>query len=121
MPRKFAKSFSYAWNGLCCVARTQRNFWIHGAIGLGIVALALGLGLPRQELAIILAMCTLVLAMEVANTGVEFLVDVLCPQHDPRYGRVKDIMAGAVLLSALGSVAVGLTLLARPLWDALQP
>ncbi len=115
MPRKFAKSFSYAWAGLRCVAATQRNFWIHGAIGLATVCGALLLGLPRQEMAIILAMCTLVLVMEIANTGVEFLVDILCPHHDPRYGRVKDVMAAAVLLSAFGSVAVGLTLMWQPL------
>ena len=121
MPRKFARSFSYAWAGLCCVARTQRNFRIHGAIGLGILSLALCLELPRQELAILLAMCTLVLVMEIANTAVEFLVDVLCPQHDPRYGRVKDIMAAAVLTSALGSVAVGVVLMAQPVWLVLQP
>lgn len=117
MPRKFAKSFSYAWAGLRCVARTQRNFSIHGAIGVGIVCVGLLLGLPRQDMAIIIAMGTLVLVMEIVNTGLEFLVDILCPHHDPRYGRVKDVMAAAVLLSAFGSVAVGLTLIWRPILE----
>lgn len=115
MLRKLGLSFSYAWAGLCCVAATQRNFWIHGTVGVGVLSLGLLVGLPRQEMAIIIAMCTLVLAMEVANTGVEFLVDILSPHHDPRYGRIKDIMAGAVLLSAGGSVAVGALLLWKPL------
>ncbi|GAB7081748.1 diacylglycerol kinase family protein [Megalodesulfovibrio paquesii] len=121
MPRKFVRSFSYAWAGLRVVAATQRNFRIHGLIGGLAVGLALALGLPRQELAIILAMCALVLALEVANTAVELLVDLLCPRHDPRYGRVKDVMAAAVLTAAFGSVAVGLTLLWRPLWAAMLP
>ena len=49
----------------------------------------------------------LVLSLELLNTAGEKLVDILSPDHDPRYGMVKDILAGAVLIAALAAALVG--------------
>ena len=50
----------------------------------------------------------LILGLELINTAGEKLVDILSPDHDPRYGQVKDILAGGVLVAAAGAAIVGL-------------
>jgi len=42
------------------------------------------------------------------NTAGEGLVDILCPEHDPRYGRVKDLLAAASLIAAIAAAIVGM-------------
>ena len=80
------------------------------AVGIGVVALGLWQGLAPLEWAAVLICCGLVLGLELVNTAGEQLVDILSPDHDPRYGRVKDLLAGAVLLAALASVGGGLVI-----------
>jgi diacylglycerol kinase (ATP) len=45
---------------------------------------------------------------EALNTALEFLCDVASPQFHPMVKHAKDVAAGAVLISAIGAVAVGL-------------
>ena len=42
---------------------------------------------------------------------IEHLADVASPDFHPLVGRAKDVAAGAVLVAALGSVAIGLLIL----------
>jgi diacylglycerol kinase (ATP) len=59
----------------------------------------------------------LVLAMmavwtaEALNTALELLADVASPDFHPLVEQAKDVAAGAVLLSALGSIGIGLLIL----------
>jgi diacylglycerol kinase len=57
--------------------------------------------------------------MEVINTAVEELVDLLHPGKSPAAGRVKDLAAGAVLLAAIGAAVAGVLILGPPLWVRL--
>jgi diacylglycerol kinase len=54
------------------------------------------------------------------NTSIEQLVRVLHPEHDPSIGRGLDAAAGAVLLAAIGAVAVGLIALGPPLLRVVE-
>ena len=62
---------------------------------------------PLEWVAVLLCM-GLVIGAELFNTAIERLVDLVSPQWHPVAGRVKDIAAGAVLVCAVVSVAVGL-------------
>jgi diacylglycerol kinase (ATP) len=101
-------SFRYAWRGVKLMLRTQHNAWIHAAASLVVVAMGIGFGVARME------WCALVLAMmavwtsEGMNTALEFLCDVASPDIHPLIEKAKDVAAGAVLISAIGSVIVGL-------------
>lgn len=105
----FLKSFTFAWAGIRSGGR-GRNFRVMLAVGISVVALGLWQGLAPLEWAAVLICCGLVLGLELVNTAGEQLVDILSPDHDPRYGQVKDLLAGAVLLAALASVGVGLVI-----------
>jgi diacylglycerol kinase (ATP) len=102
----------HALRGVATAWREQRNFRIEAALGAAALALAGWLG---ASLVPVLLCCGLVLVAEAANSAVEALVDLASPARDPRAGRAKDVAAGAVLLAAATSVAVGLIHLGPPL------
>jgi diacylglycerol kinase (ATP) len=109
------ESFHFASIGVLYVIRTQRNFRIHLGIALGVVILGLWLGLPSGAWSILLMTIGRVLIVEMFNTAAETLVDLASPDYHPLAKLVKDLAAGAVLLSALIAVVVGLLLLGPPL------
>lgn len=108
-------SFRFASAGLWDVVRTQRNFRIHLGVTAVVIVMGLWLGVSRQEWASLLLSIGRVLVAEIFNTGAEVLVDLTSPTYHPLAKRVKDLAAGAVLLSAGVAVVVGLLLLGPPL------
>jgi diacylglycerol kinase len=105
-----ARSFRYAFAGLFYVARSQRNFRIHMAAALVAAALALALGFAPVEWAVLATIITLVMTLEMVNTVVEAAVDLASPEYHVLAKIAKDVAAGAVLLTAIGAVVVGLFL-----------
>ncbi len=114
-------SFRYAFAGLAYVLRTQRNMWIHVLIAAGVVALGLWLGLSLVEWALLVLTIALVFTAETANTIVETTIDLITQEHHPLAGIAKDVAAGAVLLSAIAAVVIGLLILGPRLWERLAP
>lgn len=114
-------SFKYAWQGISYAFRTQRNFRIHVGVGSLAMGLAIILGLPPVEMAVIMLTCGVVLTMELVNTALESVVDLTVQQTYHELAKIaKDCAAGAVLLSALLAVSVAACLLLPPLWQLLQ-
>jgi len=105
-----SRSFYYAFAGLWWTLKTQRNMRIHVTIGAIALAAALWLRLSTDELALLFVMITVVLVLEMVNTVVEAAVDLASPDYHPLAKVAKDVAAGAVLVSAIGSVLVGLLL-----------
>jgi diacylglycerol kinase len=100
-------SFGYALAGLAYCFRTQRNFRIHIAIGLIVTLAGIVLGLSWVEWAVVAILIVVVLSAEMVNTMVEALVDLVTEQYHPLAKVAKDVAAGVVLLSAIGSSVVG--------------
>ncbi|WP_052049505.1 diacylglycerol kinase family protein [Leptolyngbya sp. KIOST-1] len=114
-------SFMYAWQGVTYAFRTQRNFRIHVVVGSLAVGLAIALNLPLVELAVIILTCGVVLTLELINTALESVVDLIVQQTYHELAKIaKDCAAAAVLISALISVSVAGCLLLPPLWQLLQ-
>lgn len=102
----FFKSFSYAFNGLKISIR-QRNMKIHIACAIAVVALGLYFNITKTEWCILLLCIGGVISLEIINTAIEYLVDLVSPNYNELAGKVKDIAAGAVLLSVIFSAIVG--------------
>jgi len=117
--RNFLESFRFACSGLWYALRTQRNTRIHLTVAAAVVALGLWLALSHIQWAVLTLTIGLVLVSEMLNTVAETLVDLASPDYHPLAKVVKDVMAGAVLLTAIISVIVGLLVLGPPLWDRL--
>jgi diacylglycerol kinase len=114
-------SFRYAFAGLAYVLRTQRNMWIHITIAAGVVALGLWLGLGTVEWAILIVTMALVFTAEFANTIVETTIDLITPEYHSLAKTAKDVAAGAVLLSAIAAVIIGLLVFGPHLWERIAP
>ena len=117
--RTFLQSFRSASSGLLYALRTQRNARIQVLVAAAVVALGWWLGLETRDWAILVLTIGFVLAAEMLNTVAESLVDLTCPDYDPLAKVVKDVTAGAVLLGAIFSIAVGLLVLGPLLWSRL--
>jgi len=114
--RNIIESFHFAFSGLWYALRTQRNTRIHLTIAAAVVALGLWLGLSFTQWAMLTLTVGFVLVSEMLNTVAETLVDLVSPGYHPLAKVVKDVTAGAVLLTAIVSVIVGLLVLGPPLW-----
>jgi diacylglycerol kinase len=112
-------SFGCAFAGFWHVIRTQRNMRIHLAVGAVAVAAGLGLGLDWTQWAVLVLAMGFVLVAEMFNTVAEAALDAATPYYHPLVKVAKDVAAGAVLVTALVSVGVGLLVLGPPLWSVV--
>jgi diacylglycerol kinase (ATP) len=116
--RSRSKSFCNAFEGCKHVIRTQRSAWIHAVISVMVLLLAFWLGLKPLEWAIILLVMGLVWAAEFFNTALEVVVDLTSQGEYHQLAKVaKDVAAGAVLITAICSVVIGLLVLGPLLWQ----
>ena len=118
-PGHLIRSFYHAFCGIGALLRTQRNAKIELAIALFVCGLAAWLRISRLEWAVIILTIALVLAVEGLNTAIENVVDIASPQVHPLAKAAKDVAAGAVLIMAIASIAIGLLILGPPLWHRL--
>ena len=105
---KTLRSLSFAWNGLRHSFKTQANFRMQLLAALATVGLAFALRISNTEWLAVLICITIVLFAELANTAIEKLCDVVKPEIHPGIKLVKDISAGAVLLTAIICFIAGL-------------
>jgi diacylglycerol kinase len=117
--RNILESFRFAFTGLWYALRTQRNTRVHLAIAAVVVVLGLCLNLSYVQWAVLTLTIGFVLVSEMLNTVAETLVDLVSPGYHPLAKVVKDVTAGAVLLTAIISVVVGLLILGPLLWKRL--
>ncbi len=102
------RSFGFALKGLAEFFRTQHNAWIH-AFAAAVVIVAGSLwDLERWEWGLVIVSIGLVFISEAFNTAIEYLTDLVSPGYNEKAGRVKDLAAGAVLISALAAAASGM-------------
>jgi len=110
------KSFRYALKGIAWVAK-ENNFRIHMLATAAVVLAGWGTGLGLSQWLWIVSAVFMVLVAETINTALEKLTDLVSPEHNLLAGQVKDLGAGAVLLSAVYAVLVA-ALIFIPEWMA---
>jgi len=113
-------SFRFAFAGLGYALRTQRNLRIQVAIAVAATACGMWLKLSPNEWAILAVTIGLVLVSELLNTALEAVVDIISPDYHPLAKVAKDVTAGAVLLTAIISIIVGLLVLGVPLLERFR-
>lgn len=116
MIRATLMSFRHALRGLRSVWREERNFRIHCAAAVTVLLAAAFFGLTLLETALIVFAIAIVLGAEILNTVIEDAYDTLHPQHRPLVGRIKDMLAGLVLLNAAGAVVIGILVFGHHFW-----
>ncbi len=109
------RSFFSAFKGIKHALR-QRNFVIQIMIGVVAVALSLALGLSRSDKIIILILIAFVLATETMNSACERLLNLVTREHNAEVARVKETLAGAVLIYSVAALIIGLWIFGNALF-----
>ena len=104
-PRR--KTFGYAFEGILTGIRKERNMRIHTAAMILVVFFGTVLGLSATEWCICLVLFGLVMALELVNTAVEAVVDLVTEERKPLAKIAKDTAAGAVLIAAIMAAVIG--------------
>lgn len=105
--RSLVDSFNSAIEGFIYVVKTQKNMRLHFLIAALVLIAAIYLHLPRLEILILCGAIGLVLLAEMFNTAVEHSIDLFTEGFHPMARIIKDVTAGAVLISAVNAVVVG--------------
>ena len=105
------RSIRCAVAGVRVMIASQQNAWIHAAATLLVIAISLLFGLTKAEWCWIILAVISVWTAEALNTAFEFLTDVASPEFHPVAANAKDVAAGAVLITAVGSVLIGVLIL----------
>ena len=108
--KKRIVSFKYAFNGLKIILSTQHNFLIHLVVAVFVTAAGLFFQISNSEWCIIILTIAMVLSAEVFNTSIEKITDMVSPGYNVEAGKIKDIAAASVLIVAIASVIIGLTI-----------
>ena len=103
----FFGSFLPAFKGIGSAFKSERNLRLHLIAVVFVTITSIAFGISITEWLIILVLFALVIAMELINTAIEKLSDVVQPEKDDRIRIIKDISAGAVLWVAIIALIIG--------------
>lgn len=101
-------SFRYAIEGILYATRNERNMKIHVCIAGCVIVFGFVLNVSTVEWLFLLFAIFGVLSLELINSAIERVVDLLTKDFHPLAKRAKDFAAGAVFIYAILSVIVGL-------------
>jgi diacylglycerol kinase len=104
---QFFKSVGYAVKGFLISLKEQRNLKVQVVIALITVGAAGYFDISVAEWCVILLTIGLVIGLEMINTSIESLVDLVTLEQKPHAGKIKDIAAGAVLFASVLSIVIG--------------
>ncbi|MBN2598482.1 MAG: diacylglycerol kinase family protein [Marinifilaceae bacterium] len=114
------KSFKYAFSGLRILLKEEHNSRIHIFLGLTVIILSIVLNINPIEWGFIIFSIALVITVETINSAIENMADFLTLENNYHIKKIKDLSAGAVLLSSLSSVIIGLLIFIPKLISLLQ-
>ena len=114
-PAKFLESFTYAFEGLVYVIKSQRNMRVHFLLAVFLFISGIVLEFTRLELVCLVGIIAMVLFAEMINTAIEYTIDLISDSFHPLARIIKDISAGAVLLTAISAAICGYLLFSRHL------
>ena len=106
--KRVYKSFTYAFRGLFKTLREEQNLQIQSLVALAILILGWYLKIEKGEWLVLVLVIDLVILMELINSAVERITDILKPRLDNYVKEIKDIMAAVVMLASIVAVIVGL-------------
>lgn len=101
------RSFRAAFGGIFYNCKTQRHFRFHIVAAIIVIIAAALLKVERWEWVILLLTVGSVMTAEAFNTAIEIAVDLAEPNFNPLAGLAKDVAAGAVLITAIIAVIIG--------------
>jgi undecaprenol kinase/diacylglycerol kinase (ATP) len=106
--QSLAKAFVHAFNGMRYFFLHERNGKLQLSVAALVVLLSVGVGISAAEWIAVLLCIGIVLSLEMLNSALEKLCDVVQEEYHPVIKIIKDVAAAAVLWSSLISAVIGL-------------
>jgi undecaprenol kinase len=116
----FVESALCATRGLFHGISSERNIKIQIFLSAIIIFMGIVLGISKVYLITIIIVCFLVIILELFNRGFEKLIDLVSPEYNKEFGKVKDAIAGVVLLTFGMAFIVSFLILYEPLIKLLR-
>ncbi|MFH1620785.1 MAG: diacylglycerol kinase [Patescibacteria group bacterium] len=110
----------HAWRGLLVAFKTERSFRIQVALAFVILLLILVLPLKTSETVLLLVVMAAVLVLELLNSTVERLVDLVKPRLQGYVRDIKDLMAATVLVASIFAAVIGILVLSPYLISLIE-
>ncbi len=109
-----------AWHGVSFAIENESNIRRQVFIGVVAIILALLLAVPASSIVALLIIVTIVITLELINTALERLEDVVHPNFHIAIKHSKDVGAAAVMIASFMAVVAGLIILLPPLLARLN-
>ena len=104
------KTLSYGFNGIFYTLRHERNMVIHFLVMILVIIAGIVFKITFVEWGICFVLFALVLSLELMNTALENVVDLVTEEKKAKAKVAKDAAAGAVLVAALFAVIIGISI-----------
>ena len=104
------KTLSYGFNGILYTLKHERNMVIHFLIMILVIIAGIVFKITFVEWGVCFVLFALVLSLELMNTAMENVVDLVTEEKKPKAKVAKDASAGAVLVAAIFAVIIGISI-----------
>lgn len=118
--KKRIDSFKYAFRGIAEGFREEVNIKIHLVAAIIAISMAFFFELRTGKFCIILLCCGAVISLELMNTAIEKLCDMIEPNKNDKIKVIKDISAAAVLVASVVSLIVGLMIFVPKIMEMIE-
>ena len=113
------RSFGYAFKGIKAVFGNEANMNIHLIMSILVIICGFIFKISITEWMLCIICFGLVISLEMLNSAIENLVNLVSPEQNKIAGKIKDISAGAVLIAAICAAIVGLIIFVPKGWSLL--
>lgn len=104
------RTLSYGFNGILYTLKYERNMVIHFLVMILVIIAGVGFKITFVEWGVCFVLFALVLSLELMNTAIENVVDLVTEEKKTKAKVAKDASAGAVLVSAIFAVIIGISI-----------
>lgn len=106
--KKFLNSFIYPIKGLKYAYRNEQNLAVDVGVALIVIIAGFVFKLNASEWAVVSLTVGLVISLELVNTAIEAVVDLVTEEYHPLAKVAKDTSAAAVFIMAIVAIVIGL-------------
>lgn len=104
--KRFLKSFKNSMDGLINAYKNEQSLYIHAVSSILIIACGIFLKISFSEWAILLISLAVVLTLELVNTAIEVVVDLITTEWHILAKIAKDSGSAATFVASLATVVI---------------
>lgn len=116
------KKFGYAFRGIYVSLKEESSLVVHFVIGTIVMVLGIILNseMSYTDWCIVVLLVAIIISMELLNTAIENIIDVVMFEYNVNAKKIKDISAAATLVLTIASVVIGLIIFIPKIINVFQ-